>query len=462
MENDIFISGIAASLLLLFSFKKWVMKGEIFHPGFIYSLINCGFYIIFAFGPYIYKFNLDWSYHYMYLLVTGMFVVGIILGCAANNKKAVKDIIISPTNLFFIYITLLIVIGSSLTQLTSLDDSIIATGVENRIDGIENVETKLNLSSFLFKIFHDIFIKLSTTIVTAYSVWQRRNYERIIILFVVLILSSLLANSRTFFILSLIPILMTIYTILKDRGVIDFTKISWSKNFKYTIPITIIIIAGIVLMTNARSLVIASEYDQSYEYVESTTDLQRKPWFDKFAKSHSNLVVNPIAELSMYAGSAVAHGGLITDIAMNANLSTWGLRNYFPIHRVLAQLKLDAGISNLAVKNYQRIMARATSYQSSIEYSWWGSPANFIVDFGYIGAPLISLITGWLVGWIYGQTTNSGPILKATTHSIIFMSMILTPAFGPFSEFSFCITFLLIIFYMLRNSVRIKYIQSQV
>lgn len=462
MGNDIYISGIVALLLLLFSFKKWVVKGEVFHPGFIYSLMNYGFYIVFAFGPYIYKFDLDWSYYYMYLLIVCMFVIGIVLGCTTDNGKVVKDISIKPIKLFLIYIILLIVISSSLTQLTSLSDSIIETGVENRINKLENVQTELNLTNFILRIFHDTFVRLSATIVTAYAVYQRRNYERIIILFLLLTISSLLSNSRTLFILNLIPLLMAIYTILKDRGVVDFAQISWSKNFKYTIPIIIIIGIGISLMTNARSLVIASEYGLSYEYVESTTDLQRKPWFDKFTKSHSNLVVNPIAELSIYAGSAVAHGGLITDIAMNTDLRTWGLRNCFPIHRVLAQLKLDAGISNLAVKNYQRIMARATSYQSSIQYSWWGSPANFMVDFGYIGAPLASLITGWLVGWIYGQSSNSGPIFKATSHSIIFMSMILTPAFGPFSEFSFFITFLIIILYILKKSMKLKYIQSQV
>lgn len=461
MENDVVITGIIALFLLGFSVNRWAIKGELFHPGFIYSLINYGFYIVFAFGPYTYKFNLDWSYHYMYLLIGCMFVLGINWGCNSGNKKVVNDIIIKPVKLFGLYIIILILTGSSLTQLTSLNSSIVEAGVENRINSLENLQTELNLVSFILGRFQDTFIKVSVTIVTAYAIYQRRNYGRVAILFLMLTLTSLLSNSRTLFILNLTPLFMVIYTILKDRGVVDFTKISWSKNFKYTIPITLTVIFVISVMTNARSLVIASKYEKSYEYIENTTNLQRKSWFDKLTKSQSNLVINPIVELSIYAGSTVAHGGVFTDIAMHSNLRTWGLRNFFPIHRILAQLKLDAGISNFARNNYEKIMARAASSWPIMQYTWWGSPANFIVDFGCIGAPLASLITGWFVGWLYEQSSNSGPILKSTTHSIIFMSMILTPAFGPFSEFSFFLTYLLIVFYMLINSVKVKYIQSQ-
>ncbi len=395
--------------------------GNFLHPGFVYSLLNCGFFIVFAFGPYTYKFNIDWLYYYIYVLVVWMFVIGVMWGGAiVSSNKVVKDLKIKPLPLFFIYIAVLFLFGSSLTQLTSLDGSIIESGVENRIEQLNNAQANFNITSFILNIVEKSFTRLGTAIVTAYAIFQRRNYTRVAILFIVISLSTLLTNSRTNLITSLIPLFVPIYIVLKDRGLIDFTSINWSKNLKYIIPTFTLIIVGITLMTNARSAVIAYNYEIPYEYVESSTELQRKPWFNEFTNSQTVAVVNPIAELSIYAGSTVAHGGFITDIAMNNNLRTWGLRNIFPVHRVLAQFKLDAGISNLAIKNYKRIIARAISYRSSIQYSWWGSPANFIVDFGYVGAPLASLITGWLIGWIYGQSSNSGPIFKSTTYSAIF------------------------------------------
>jgi len=459
MEDNILLNGIFASLLLLFSFKKWVLKGDVFHPGFIYCLINCGFFIVFAFGPYSYGFHLNWAYYYIYVLVSFMFIVGIIWGEAKGRKIIVKDIKLSYIQLWILYTILLAVLAVQLTELIGTTGTTLESGVDNRIEQLGQTETKLNTTKYVITTIEISFIRLSSAIVSAYSFFQKKRYWTLIILFILMIINSVFINSRTSFLMGLMPIVITAYSVLKDRGTIDFTQIKWSKNFKFTLPIAILIIVVIGALTNARSSIIAAEYSVPYEYIESTTSLQRKQWFNEFAKSQPVAIVNPIAELSIYAGSTVAHGGLVSKVAMTSDLRTWGLRNFFPIHRILAQLNLDGGFSASSRYNYQRIVASATSSLPGIEFSWWGYPANLIVDFGYVGALLIALITGWIIGWIYGSISNSGSIVKATGYSIILISITLTPAFGPFSDFSNFISFIVFILYILSNSINIKSLQ---
>ncbi len=459
MEDHILFTGTLAVLLLLFTFRKWALKGDVFHPGFIYCLINCGFFIVFAFGPYSYGFKLDLAYYYMYVLISFTFVVGIIFGGARGSKKIVKDIKISYLQLWIIYGILLAVLSSRLSSLIFGSEATLESGVENRTEQLEQVQSKLNTTTFILTIIEISFIRLSSALVTAYSVSQRKKYWRVALLAIMLTLNGIFTNSRTSFLVGLVPIFITIYSVLKDQGVIDFSQIKWSKNFKFTVPTIILIIFIIGALTNARSSIVAAEYTVPYEYIESTTNLQRKRWFNEFATFQPVAVVNPIAELSIYAGSTVAHGGLVSKVAMSSGLRTWGLRNFFPIHRILSQLKLDGGFSAFSRQNYQRIVASAASLLSPIEYSWWGYPANLIIDFGYIGATLASFITGWILGWVYGRVSNSSSILKATGYSMVLISVILSPAFGPFSDFSNFTTLMIIIFYILSNSINIKFLQ---
>lgn len=459
MEDHILLTGVLSTLLLVFTFRKWVLKGDVFHPGFIYCLINCGFFIVFAFGPYSYGFKLDLLYYYIYVLVSLTFVIGIIWGSNKGTRKIVKDIRISSLQLWLVYAVLLAILSARLSSLVVGNGASLESGVDNRIEQIEQVQSKLNITAFILTIVEISFIRLSSALVTAYSVAQNQKYWQIILLVILLTLNGIFTNSRTTFFVGLVPILLTTYSVLKDRGVIDFTQIKWSKNFKFTVPIAIAMIFIIGLITNVRSSIVAAGYDVPYEYIESTTNLHRKEWFNEFAKSQPVAIVNPIAELSIYAGSTVAHGGLVSDVAISSGLRTWGLRNFFPLHRILAQLKLDGGFSAYSRRNYQKIVASAASSLPPIEYSWWGYPANLIVDFGYIGAPLVSLFTGWLLGWIYGRVSNSGSILKAIGYAMVLISIILSPAFGPFSDFSNFTTLMIVSLYALNNSISIKYLQ---
>lgn len=457
MDNNILITGIGASLLLIFSFRKWARKGDIFHAGFIFSLINFGFFIIFAFGPYEYFFNLHWSYYYMYILIGYMFLLGIDWGEKKGKKLTVKEIQISSTQLFILYILFLLTGAITIYNSNLLGNYSLQEAAADRLEQVNQEATKVNVGSFILAKIKVSFTNIVATLVTAYAIYERKNYIRIMLVFILLTIEAVFTNARTSFVLGLVLIFVTTYTILKEQGFVNFSKIKWSKNFKFTIPGLILTVLVIGMMTNVRSSVIASEYSVPYEYIESTTNLKRKPWFNKFANSQPVFLVNPIAEISIYAGSTVAHGGLVADVAIDSNLRTWGLRNFFSIHRILAQLGLDAGISSIAVDNYSNLITKAEAYLPPIRYSWWGFPANLIVDFGYIGAPLASLFTGWLIGWIYGCISHSVIILKSISYSLILLSIILTPAFGPFSDFTNFTTLSLLICYILMNSVKIRY-----
>ena len=457
MDNNLLITGIGALLLLIFSFKKWVGKGDIFHAGFIFSLINFGFFIVFAFGPYEYFFNLHWSYYYMYILIGYMFILGLIWGEAKGKNLSVKEININSAQLFCLYLLFLLTTSYTLFQSNLLSNSNLQEGAADRLEQVNQEIIKLNIVNFIIGKIKISLTNIVATLVTAYAVYKRKNYIRIVFLFVLLSAEAIFTNARTTFILGLVLIFVTTYTIFKEQGFVDFSKIKWSKNFKFTIPAFLLTVFVIGMMTNIRSSVIASDYSVPYEYIESTTSLKRKTWFNKFANSQPVFLVNPIAEISIYAGSTVAHGGLVADIAIDSNLRTWGLRNFFSIHRILSQVGLDAGISSNAVHNYNNLVTKAEAYLQPIKYSWWGFPANLIVDFGYIGGSLASLFTGWLLGWIYGCVSHGVIILKSITYSLILLSIILSPAFGPFSDFTNFTTLSLLICYILIKSVNIRY-----
>ena len=459
MEDHLILAGILSILLSLFAVRKWASKGDVFHPGLIYCLINCGFFIVFAFGPYSYGFNLSFIYYYMYVIISAAFVLGIIRGDNNGRKKIVTDIKFNYLQLWVIYGLLLFLLISKLNNLTGGDLTNLASGVDNRTEQLEQAQVKLNIVGFIILVLQVSFIHLGSAITTAYAVFQKKSYWRIVLLAILITFNGIFTNSRTTFLIGLVPIFISAYSVLKDRGVIDFSQIKWSKNFKFTVPITVAILFIIGTLTNVRSAIVSAGYSAPYEHIEATTILHRRAWFNEFIKSQPVAIVNPIAELSIYAGSTVAHGGLVSQISIDSRLKTWGLRNFFSIHRIFSQLKLDGGISAFSVRNNESVLARASSSVNGIEYSWLGYPGNLIIDFGYFGSVIVSFVTGWMLGWIYGRVTNSGAILRATGYSIVLIAVILSPAFGPFGDLSNFTIFLVIIAYILKNSMSIKYLQ---
>ena len=219
-----------------------------------------------------------------------------------------------------------------------------------------------------------------------------------------------------------------------------------------------------IIITNVRTEVrsdIKSKDKQKYEYIEYLYRAKQRQWFSSVTDSLPESIVNPIAELSMYAGGTVATGGVTSKIVSEKGWHTWGLRNYFIVHRVLSQLKLDAGLSDIARQNWIKVKNKASLEIPIIESGWISDPGNFIADFGYIGAPLASLITGLLIGWMYSRYFYSGPIINSAVTSILAVPMLLTPALNFFSiHISNSISFLFLFCYYLFCSKKIKIITS--
>jgi hypothetical protein len=166
-------------------------------------------------------------------------------------------------------------------------------------------------------------------------------------------------------------------------------------------------------------------------------------------------VADTIAEMSMYTGGTVASGGVISRIASETELHTWGLRNFFVFHRVLAQLRLDAGFSDEARENYYIIKDRAIREMPAILTGWLGEPGNWIIDFGYLGAPIASLIVGGIVGWMYGRLATAGPIIHSAATSVFALAMLISPSISFFGTFfSNSISFLIFLYYLRKNSYR--------
>lgn len=460
MNRDIFLPSLAAICLLIYALKKWALKGEFLNPCFIYSMINTGIFIIFTFGPYIYTYSIQPYYYYLYVIVLYCFVAGFIGGCAKGRKKLVKDIKFTSTQLFIFYLVAVIIIIFGIVPLILASGGSLEGAVSNRFESMGSGlnTTRSNPIVFVLRSLQFSFIQISTALITSYALWKRRHYKRIIVLFILMTLNALFLNSRTTFVFGLVLILIPIYTSLKDRGLIDLTKIKWSKNFKYTVPAITITVLMIFILTNLRSSVTTESNNLNFpfESIEYLLGVERKVWFDRLANALPITIINPIAELSLYAGGTVACGGAVSQIVLDSSLYTWGGRSFLPIHRIVDRLGIASGIIQLAQQNYQEILGRG---RPEFYFYWWGFPANLFVDFGMIGAPLVSTIIGWSIGWIYSRICNSGLVLKSTGTALILNCMILTPAVSPFGYFPNFINLFCIGFYVFRKSYK-KYVKK--
>ena len=454
MDINALLSSLAVLGLLIYTFKKWAIKGDFFHPGFIYSLINGGFFIVFTFGPYQYKQKIDSLYYYVYVAILYTFIIGIACGVARGRKQLVKDIKLKSTHLLAIY--WLVVIVSFLTVMplilgqVSLEDT-----VNNRFDALAARDPgDSNPVRFIIGTLTATFLDIGNAVTVATTVWKRRKYERLIVLLLLAIGIGIIRNSRTSLLFRLTLILVPTYTILKYRGIIDLAKIKkLSKSLVFAVPALAIVIGMIFFLTNLRSLARADSFENSIQSIERIYSAEQKPVFVNIKKVLPDLLVNPISQFSLYAGGTVAFGGVATDIAFNSNLKTWGTRTLNPIHRIIDRARLDGNFVEWARQNYFEIVEKGPP---GFGFSWWGDPANFIVDYGLFGATIASAAIGWIIGWMYGRISNSGPILKSASTAILLNSMILTPAVGPFSFYPSFFSLSLLGCYLLKKSYKIK------
>ncbi len=454
MQAEILIAGLGSIILITYSLSQWALNGEWFHPAFIYSILNGGIFIVFVFGPYIYTYEIPPYYYFMYILLLYTFVGGIIWGCAVGRRRQVKEVRFKPREEFIIYLlsvflSIIIAVPLIVSSRGNLEEAVV-----NRFEALEIAGDQSNSNPLMFVVSNlsVSFRQVSTALITSYTFLRGKNYHRVALLFVVLSLISIFSNSRTLFLFSLLSIGVPGYIVLKEKGLIDFSKISWSKNLKYTIPMAAITIVIIGVLTNIRGIVRSGSLEARYENLERLLEVERKDWFEPLNQIIPESLMNVIAEMSLYTGGTVACGGAVTGVALNLSLNTWGIRTINPIYRIVDRLGLARQILEMASQNLDSILSKLSFV---FAFWWWGDPANFMVDYGIILSPFISITIGWTIGWMYGCLSKSSLIIKATGTSIIFNAMLLTPATSPFSFFSNFFNLSLLIIYLLKSSQKL-------
>lgn len=448
------LSASILMVLLLIAFRKWAIKGEFLHPGFIFIFINGGLFLIFAWGPYRYNYSLPSSYYYMYALITCVFVAGTILGNFKGRKKSAKSISSLIQNKSYVWYLMLI--GFYALSLLPL----IAGGL-NPEKIAENYENEVAAATDSFNIINFIIINITTSItqmgtamLISHAFLKPKKYRnRIFIIILSSVFYAILSGSRTRLILFAIPIVVSIYITYKS-------KLNWQysqqKINRIIVIMALVIIISIITITNFRS---SSTSLPGYELLESVfhqIGIERKNWYNLIIERTPESISTTISLISIYAGSTIVHGGIVTNIVLAKGIFSWGMRNFFPIHRILGQLHLDLGFSELARDNIYKMHELGSKESFTMLSGWYGYPGNAIFDFGYIGSPIVAWITGYAIGWIYGRISKSGSILKSTGISVLTISLILTPAAGPFSFFSNFINFSLLGLHLIINSIPLK------
>ncbi len=472
MDFHIYLAAFTLIGLILYGLNKWALKGEIFHPGLIYSLVNGGIFLVFAFGPYNYDVKIDWYYYYIYALITIAFVIGINLGQKTKKNRIVKDIKLSYLQLLILFSILICL------NIWQLHNSIIASDSFNfTLEGIANnrlarialgqQQQGVNLIPYVTTQLVNSFIVIGTSIFLASS-FKKKKYIPIIIWFFIAIVIAIAGSSRT----SLISFAFTFavpWFIVKKDSFAGKVKISvktfkkfLKKNLKKFISLGSIILVLIFVISNVRSNVEVDSYkahsnskiNYRYELIEPLFRAKKKEWFFSVIDQVSPSIVNPLAELSMYAGGTVATGGVVGRIATENGWHTWGLRNFFVVHRVLSWLKLDGGFSNASRDNYYKVWNMGARELPIVRPGWFSDPGNLILDFGYIFSFIPSLITGFLIGSVYSRfLSQNRPIVSSIVTSVFAFPMLLTPAFNFFGVgVSNAINFFILICYFLAKS----------
>jgi hypothetical protein len=453
MEPHLQIGALWLLGLIMYTLAKGPLKGEFFHPAFIFCLINSIIFIVFTFGPYEYTYQINWFYPYTYLLIISSVIGGIFFGYASGRKKLVKEIKLTSSQLSRFYLIALVSGLVLVVPLILLTGGSLENAVTNRFETYNSGAERSDVVSFLLGNAQSSLNLISTAVISSYCVVQKRNYHRIGALFLIASIYALFLNSRTDFILILITIIISLYTTLKLTTTWHLSKSQILKNIKLIVPSVVIGITVIVFLTNLRSSVTNKEtVEFPYETIEKLLQVTRKAWFEPLVFVVPDSIMNPISQLSLYAGSTFACGGAVAKIALYYGLYTWGGRSLTPFHRVLERSGLGAELVATARDNYDKILE--ISGRPEIFYAWLAPPGYFTVDFGLIGAPLVSIIIGWIVGWIYGSVSKSGPILKSTATSILVTSMIMTPATSPFGFLSSTISYLWLGWYLLAKSYK--------
>jgi hypothetical protein len=446
MEISIELAAFAAIGSIVFALKKWAFKGDFFNPGLIYALVNSLFLIVFAFGPYTYLGKIEPSYYLGYVVIIFAFVGGVAWGEKSKTKSNFKDILIKKKPLYILGILVIapLLLQAALSGVLSGNLSLEEAARNNleRAASLQANREDVNLPSYISTNLFKSFTELTTAIFLA-NIVQKKGWSKSVFLglwIFATIISSFAQNSRTILFMSILSLIIPLYTVEKSKFFTwfkekDAFKTLFQKNFKRVTVVIVLIPLLVVIMTNARSSVKGTGNavtKSRTEVLESAYLAKKKPWFYDTSRDLPPSLVDPISELAMYAGGTVASGGVISRLAIDTQQHTWGLRYFYIFHRVISQLGLDAGFSDLARGNYYKVSELAMKEMPIIKAGWFSDPGNLILDFGYIGGAIASLANGWLMGWMYSRFPENCPVLRSTVTSVLALAMLLSPAFNFF------------------------------
>ncbi len=470
MDGNLELVAIASIGLIIYAIKKWALKGEIFHPGLIYTLVNSLFFIVFVFGPYEYRVKLDSIYSYIYVLVNITFIIGLIWGEKIKSKVYFKDIIIKANKLYVLALIVIapLVLQAFVSGLLSGDLSFQDTAKNNLTRAAMSQANKdnVNLFNYIFTNLFSSFTVIATSIFLA-NLFQKKRKSKYFLLGAWIfgsIVAAILDNSRTLLFMSLLTLIIPIYLVQKNEIFAFLSKKAalknlLNKNLKNIVIIIFTIALLVTFLSNLRSSVrtAGAAKESRVQVLEEAYQAVKKDWFFPFAKNSPESLFTPVAELSMYAGGTVASGGVIARISTTTEMHTLGLRYFFVFHRLLSQTALDGGFSDFARGNLDKVSALTAREMPIVRAGWFSDPGNLILDFGYLGAPIAALINGVIIGWAYSRFSDSSPVLKSTATSILSIPMLITPAMNFFgADLSRLFNFVFLIYLYLTRSRKTK------
>jgi hypothetical protein len=442
-------------IAIMVYFSRYLIRGEFFHPGVIYAMLNGCLFLVFVFGPYTYNFKIDYSYYYMYAAIVFTYTAGTVLGSKQGQMKKVKEIFVRARQMMAVHWLLVLITTMSIFALIAGfqgSGSVLQNAVENRFNKIvsfDDTEGSNAVMFFLDNIRSGLLI-IGSSLVCAYSFWHKKRYHRVFILILLLAALDILNNSRFTLLFHLSTAFIPLYIVLYEKGIISFKKLGHIiKNIKYIATVIAILLCLLVFLTNIRSSFRSEKIDKSMSIVEQFFSAEQQPYFATISEQLPIEIINPISEFSLYAGGTVAFGGVAAKIATDYDIQTWGTRTLNSLHRVIDRIGLDGDLVETARDDYFTILKKGPP---GFEFAWWGDPANFIVDFGYTWSLIASAIIGWIVGWVYGRIYRSDILIECVGCVVIFNASIFTPAASPFGFFPNFLSLMILIFYILAKS----------
>ena len=245
------LAALALIGLICYSLKTWFLKGNFFHPGLIYTLVNGSIFLIFAFGPYDYQVNIYWYHYYFYALTVIAFIIGVKLGENTKTRRLVKELKLNRKQIWFLSIIALALVIIVPIMLYSLDLGIFSNELTIQDTAAHKIyranlnaqkrEEGISLIKYLVSNLLASFSVIVTSIFLASSLKKKRHLFIFTWLVLALVMSIVL-NSRTTLFRSIFAFLIPLLLVKEPvSGKVKLSprklKILYKKAIKIVIPI---------------------------------------------------------------------------------------------------------------------------------------------------------------------------------------------------------------------------------